>query len=106
MKKSEVVKSNKLFNEIIAKGKKCQNAYFVIYNKESTDNYPKFGIAISKKLGNAVTRNKQKRRMRELLTINKKIFSNNRDYIIIIRKAFINANYELLNKELNKLMNR
>ena len=99
MKKSEVVKSNKLFNEIIAKGKKCQNAYFVIYNKE-------FGIAISKKLGNAVTRNKQKRRMRELLTINKKIFSNNRDYIIIIRKAFINANYELLNKELNKLMNR
>lgn len=104
MKKKEIVKNNILFNDIIHTGNKRKNLFFIIYNKESTNAFPKFGIAISKKLGNAVLRNKQKRRMRELLTKNKKIFSKYQDYIIIIRKDFITANFAMLEKELINIM--
>ena len=46
IKKREVVKDNKLFNNIIKTGKWVKNNYFVIYYLESNNEIPKFGIAV------------------------------------------------------------
>ncbi len=103
MKKNEVVKDNKLFNTIIKTGKKIQNKYLYIYYKENDVLFPRFGIAVGTKIGNAVIRNKLKRQIRMILTNNKKIFSNNQDYIIIVKKACLNASYKEVENEVKNL---
>jgi ribonuclease P protein component len=93
MKKSERVKSNILFNEIINKGTKVSNSMFSIFFISKNDNNPLFGVAAPKKLGNAVIRNKVKRQTRALVDNNKLLFKNNRNYIIIVKEKFLTSDY-------------
>lgn len=99
MKKVNIVKENKDFSRIINNGKKCWNDVFSIYySMNDKENY-RFGISVSKKIGNAVTRNKIKRQMRNIVDKYKNIYPNNQDYIIIIRKNYINLTfYEVRDK--------
>ena len=54
MKKYEIVKKNTDFNDIINNGMCLKNQFYHIYYKDHEDDYPKFGLAVSKKFGNAV----------------------------------------------------
>jgi ribonuclease P protein component len=108
MKKYEVVKEHKEFNDIINNSKYIKNNNFVIYYRNSEFNYPRFGIAISKKFGKAHIRNYYKRITRNIIDINKKSFKNNMDYIIMIKKNSslskyndLKDSFENLLKELN-----
>lgn len=100
MKKYEIVKEHKDFDDIIAQGRYKKNKYFIIYNKESSFSFPRFGIAVGKKVGNAVTRNKLKRQYRMLITNNKKLFAINQDYIIIVKRSSLDANFREMEIEL------
>ena len=106
MKKYQVVKEHKDFDDIIENGRYIKSKNFVIYNKESEFNFPRFGIAVGKKVGNAVTRNKLKRQFRMLLTTNKNLFSNNKDYIIIVKRSVLMSTYNDLDIELKKIMEK
>ena len=98
MKKYEIVKENKYFNSIINTGKYNKGKYFVIYNKDSESK--KFGIAVSKKYGNAVERNRIKRQVRMILDTNKNMFKNNKDYIIIVKRSAKDLSYNVLQKDI------
>ncbi len=104
MKKKEVVKKKEEFNKIITNCPFIKNYYFVIYIKEKEEENPKFGIAISKKVGNAVIRNKLKRRLRVIIDNNKNLFKKHKDYIIMIKKSCLNASFQELSKNLNELI--
>lgn len=104
MKKYEIVKEHTEFDDIIAKGKYKKNKYFVIYNKESNFSYPRFGIAVGKKIGNAVTRNKFKRQIRMIINNNKNLFKKNEDYIIIVKRSSLDLNFSELNDNLIELV--
>ena len=82
MKRNEMIKESRLFNEVIEKGKSITNNYFRIFYLSCDETIPKFGLAIGKKIGNAVTRNHIKRQLRMMITNNKFLFSNNLYYII------------------------
>ena len=105
MKKLYVVKHAREFDDIIKNGSCIKNKYFVIYQKENQLPYDRFGISVSKKLGNAVFRNKYKRKLRSIIDNYKKIYVKSKDYIIILRKEAIDQSYELLEKEFFALMN-
>ena len=104
MKKYEMIKDHKDFNKIINNEKYIKNEYFVIYYRNSNNKYAKFGIAISTKFGKAHIRNYYKRITRNIIDINKKLFSNNKDYIIMIKRACINAKYNELLTSFEKLL--
>ena len=104
MKKYEIVKSHEQFNEIINKGKYIKNNYFVIYYIDNNNNKPHFGIAVGKKIGHAVQRNKYKRQIRTIIDANKKFFNKNKDYIIMIKKTCDNLKYNELFLELSNLI--
>ena len=105
MRKLYIVKENKEFEDIINTGKCNKNKYFVIYNNDNNLKYDRFGISVSKKLGNAVFRNKYKRIIRSIIDNYKKLYINNKDYIIILRKDAIDCDYKLLTNELMALLN-
>lgn len=105
MKKLYIVKESKDFERIINHGKSIKNKYYIIHKVENNLPYDRYGISVSKKLGNAVFRNKYKRKMRSIIDNYKKIYINNEDYIIILRREAINKPYDLLEKEFFALMN-
>ena len=104
MKKKFIVKKNKEFNNIIENNKFIKNKSFVIYYIENQLPYNRYGISVSKKLGNAVFRNKYKRRIREIVDSNKKDYINHKDCIIILRREGINNSFSKLKEELLKLL--
>lgn len=106
MKKYEIVKEHKDFDVILAKGRYKKSKNFVIYNKESDYNHPRFGLAVGKKVGNAVTRNRLKRQFRMILTKHKNIFSNHQDYIIIVKRSSLMESFQDLENELVNLMEK
>ena len=62
MKKKYIVKNSRDFEKIIKDGKCKKNISFIIHSKKNELEYDKYGISVSKKLGNAVFRNKYKRK--------------------------------------------
>lgn len=106
MKKADIVKDKNRFNDIIKKGFYTKNNYFVIYyiNKDSFN--PKFGIAVGTKIGNAVLRNKYKRRIRSIIDNNNFLFPKNKDYIIIMKKACLDLKFLDMQKELIDLIKK
>lgn len=104
MKKYEVVKKKEEFNEIIKTCSYFKNKYFTIYIRKREIIFARFGLAISKKVGNAVVRNKLKRQLRAIIDQNKDIFSKDSDYIIMIRKDCVNATFQELDKKLIELI--
>lgn len=104
MKKYETIKKKREFDEIIHQEKYKKNNSYIIYNKENNYSYPRFGIAVGKKIGNAVTRNKIKRQVRDIITKNKKLFKNNRDYIIIVKRKVLSLSYQQMEREMKSLL--
>ena len=105
MRKLYIVKENTDFEKIIKDGKCIKNKYYVIHHLKNNLPYDRYGISVSKKLGNAVFRNKYKRRIRSIIDNYKKLYINNEDYIIILRKDAISKDYKILEKEFFNLMN-
>ena len=106
MKKRDVVKSNILFNDIINTGKRNSNKYFVICSVKKDFEKNNYGIAVGKKVGNAVTRNKIKRQVRNIIDKNNKMFPNFHNYIIICKKEVLNLSFSNMEEELIKLINK
>lgn len=104
MRKLYVVKTTREFNDVITNGNCRKNKYFVVHQKKNDLKYDRFGISVSKKLGNAVFRNLYKRKIRSMIDNYKKDYNNQTDYIIILRKASLSKTHEELEKELFSLL--
>lgn len=103
MKKYNIIKKNTEFNYIIKNGKKFSSDIFFIYIIKN-DNHNRFGISVSKKIGNAVIRNKYKRRIKDI--IDKYEFSyDGFDFIFISRSKLKEYDYIYMKENINKLLN-
>jgi ribonuclease P protein component len=82
------------------------NAFFTIYqNQKTTSNHFRFAISIGKKYGNAVERNLIKRRLRMIITHVKDEIQKV-DFVIVVKRDAKQLNYQNLNEELIKLLNK
>ena len=104
MKKINVLKENKDFSRIVKHANPIKYKGFLLYIEEGTTDVYKFGISVSKKIGNAVVRNKIKRQVRSI--IDKKHYKNNFNCIIIIKKDIIDKSFDEMSKDLNILINK
>lgn len=105
MKKLYIVKKHQDFDRIIKTGKRKTNKSFIIYSIENNLPYDRYGVSVGKKLGNAVYRNKYKRKIRAIIDNYKKLYINNRDYIIILKGSTNEKTYQELNRDFLSLMN-
>ncbi len=104
MKKINIVKKNRDFSRIIKNNRPIKSNLFVIYLEKNTNDIYKFGISASKKVGNAVTRNRVKRQIKSIL--DKNTYKNNFNCIIIIKKDIIDKSFDEMSKDLNILINK
>lgn len=104
MRKLYIVKDTRDFEKIITKGICNKNRCFIVHSLNNDLPYNRYGISVSKKLGNAVFRNKYKRKIRSIIDNNKKDYNNSKDYIIILRKGALDKSYQELSKGLIELI--
>src|SRR5574344_1025588 len=104
MKKIETVKEHDDFNTIIRNGHRTKCQYFVLCSMPNKINKTMYGIAVSKKLGNAVMRNKLKRRYRNLIDENKILFEKNQNYIIMIKRESVGAEFQKINESMKQTL--
>lgn len=95
MKKAYRIKKNHEFQHIFKNGKSFANRELVIYyfNKKDQEHF-RLGISVGKKLGNAVTRNKIKRYIREIFTQLKGKIKPEYDIIIIARQRCVDLDFD------------
>lgn len=101
--------STKLFAKLNVKGNidnLCKKSSEILYNSSNT---LLFGMKVGKKLGNAVIRNKIKRRIRHLVRLlskESKFKQNSWAMIVIPRKGFERIEFATLLSELYKIVSQ
>ena len=100
MKKSFRVKREKDFKAIFKDGTSFANRKFVVYQLENQQNHFRVGLSVNKKLGNAVTRNQIKRRIRHILQSVKGSLVEHVDFVVIARKGVETLEYAEMEKNL------
>ena len=67
----------------------------------------RFGFTVSKKVGNAVERNRVRRRLREIVRRDAALAAQNgHDYVLIGRRAALNMPFETISAEFARAMSR
>ena len=94
MKKLNRVRKSQEFQSLIHTGKKAVSSSFIMYYLPKKENEARIGISLSKKIGNAVVRNKLKRQVRMMCQdlIDFKICPS--DAIIIVRFPYKDNRFE------------
>lgn len=104
MKKLNIIKKQDEINNCLKNGKLLKNKYYYLYYINNETNYYRFCICVSKKLGNAVVRNKNKRQIKDIIDKSNLMFSSKLDYVIILRKEISNVSYDDKKKYLLELL--
>jgi len=99
MKKEIRIKSNEEFSFLVKTGKRIKTPEFHIYYLKNNKETNRFGISVSTKLGNAVTRNRIKRQLRAIIDdFNRSSTTQTLDIIVVAKQGFLNNTFKI-NKE-------
>ena len=104
MKKINIVKHSSDFDNIIKNNKSFKYKDYVFYVERKEPSIYKFGIAVPKKTGSAVMRNKIKRQIKNI--IDKKDYKNDFNCIIIVGKGILTRNFEEMSTNLYEAFNK
>ncbi len=105
MKKKYRIRKNEEFQAIIKRKRFYASSTFVLYVVPKKEKSARIGLSVSKKIGNAVVRNKVKRQLRMQL---QDCFNIHGDFdaIIIVRKRYLQDSFEVNKKDLETLLKK
>ncbi len=86
------------FQRVYRQGRSKANRYLVLYSfarGESAEDASRFGVSVGRKIGNAVTRNRVKRTIREALDQLEPKLADGLDYVVLARPDIV----ELIDRE-------
>lgn len=95
----ERIRKNKEFFHLYKKGKRYRGKYFNLVYLSSASSSSRMAVVVSKKVGNAVKRNKFKRWIRTLFRRNKNLLKDPLDIIIVVKKEIIEASWLRLQED-------
>ncbi len=86
--KAERLTLNREFERVFDEGRVFKNSHVVLYVASNEYQNSRLGLVVSKKVGNAVRRNRAKRLLREAYRLNKYLLTVRVDIIAIPRSPF------------------
>lgn len=105
MKKFKLTQ-NKEFRVVYRKGKSYSNEMLVLYVYKTKNDYTRFGISVSKKVGKSVVRNRVKRLIKESYRLNCHKIKKGYDLVFIARTLSSNKNYTSIENSLINLVKK
>lgn len=95
------------FSRVYRAGKSFANGQFVVYwSKQPAIDPFRCGISASKKIGNAVVRNRMRRRVKEIVRHLEPKISPNIDFVLIVRKPAVNMTYKQLEGSIQHVLKK
>ncbi|MEH7117427.1 ribonuclease P protein component [Neobacillus vireti] len=105
MKKEFRIKKNNDFQAAFKRGRSFANRQFVVYTLEKEEqDFFRIGLSVSKKIGNAVTRNRIKRYVRQSVFELQEQLAVGKDYVIIARKPVADMDFFEVKKSLTHVL--
>ena len=101
MEKRIRLRRNQDFKKVYARGKPVRNRSFVLIVKNNGLDHPRVGFSITKKMGNAVTRNRLKRRLREIVRLYRHKLGRPIDIVVIPKQNTLELDYKKLESQLH-----
>lgn len=96
---TETLKKNHEFRRLYAKGKSSVTPYLVVYaGKGKRRRINRVGFTVSAKLGGAVTRNRIRRRLRELYRLHEPEFRAGAELVVVARGRAADAEWRKLER--------
>lgn len=92
MEYSKSLKLNHIFRRLYSSGGKG-NALLVMYARRNREGINRVGVTVSKKLGNAVVRNRVRRRLREVYRLHESRFLPGWDIVVVARSRAVDASF-------------
>lgn len=92
------------FQRLYRRGRSAVRHTIVVYAAKNRRNDVRLGITAGKKVGNAVLRNRAKRRIRELFRATQPQIERGADICIVARSAAVTAPYEKLVRDFKSAM--
>lgn len=99
MKYSVSMKKNHEFRRLYSKGKSKALSALVVYVRRFNREYNQLGITVSTKVGNAVVRNKVRRRLKEIYRLNEEKLHCGLDIVVVARVKSRYITYRQLERE-------
>ena len=106
MKKVYRIKKNEEFSRIIKYKHSVACASFVLYFNDRNKDVARVGISVSKKLGDAVERNRIKRQVREMVKAIVDFDSYPKDLVIIVRIPYLKKDFSSNKNDLEILIKK
>lgn len=106
MEFTESLKKNYQFRFVYNRGKSIANRLLVMYVVRNGTNGNRFGISVSKKVGNSVVRSRITRLLRESYRLSESKFLAGYDIVVIARASAKEATYNEVESALMHLLNK
>jgi ribonuclease P protein component len=106
MKYTVSLKQNHEFRRLYNKGKSAVSPFFAVYCRKTNRPYNRLGITTGVKLGNAVKRNRVRRRIRALYRTNEEKFLPGYDIVVVARTRAVFSRYAELERSFLQLMKK
>lgn len=98
------IKKNRDYRRIYRQGKSVADRNLVLFLMANNLETCRFGFTASKKIGNAVKRNRVRRLFKEACRLNLEKFKNGFDYVLMARYAVVGVKYQQVEESLLKLL--
>lgn len=100
------IKKNRDFRRLYRSGKSSANAYLAVYLRRNKLDSNRLGITTGVKLGNAVTRNRVRRLIREAYRLCEDRLIKGYDIVIVARTRAAGASFKDIDESLRALMKK
>lgn len=106
MEKTSSMKYNRDFRYLYNKGKSFAGAYLVIYVKKAGKRENILGITVTKKIGNAVTRNRVRRLIRECYRLRESEINTGYKIVVVARGRAAEADFYAIRNDMGYLLKK
>ena len=104
LRPQERIKKKSDFTALYKKGNRYRGRYFILVYLSNDLTFSRIGVVASKKIGNAVERNKAKRWARALFRQHKELLAGSLDLIVITKQDIKEATWLSLQQEYLKAL--